>query len=384
MGGHPDNRTQAELLHDLLNEGSPNEQRHILARLTAIGEAEALDAVVDYLRDGHPSTAGAAFSTLRVLATKYIPRDRYSLTEAVIPFLTSQQWRERLSASRILNTHPNELAIDSLRNLVDEARQRVYDERHNRFSPRLLVAERTLWEGILALANCGRLSVMPDIDDMMTDPYLRPIATRALGVIGSETQRPRLDDLAEDEDVRVRDAAQWSLALMDERAAQFQIPPHEQPAPPPDRLSTITWAHRQLFASDDTLVQFLVVRFAVEHLLLDEFLAEGRTPIPCQIELREYDGPTPPTHEDNDLPTEARWVYHWQGPDLTPLEEGDAPACKSRVVITMPDMLMFDGEGTIAADCWFDSYLSRGWHYHIEYKQHGWTFAQTRQTWSST
>ncbi|MGF1505052.1 MAG: HEAT repeat domain-containing protein [Anaerolineae bacterium] len=401
MAGRPDTRTQDELLA-ALSTGSIQEQKEILERLAAIGEAEALDAVIELLRDAPEETEDEALQALRVLATKYVPTDRYALAEVVLPILESTDWPQRLAAARLVNTHPNELAVDPLRDLIEEARERVYTERNNRFSPRRILAERSLWEGVLALANCGKLNVLPEILALLDDPYMRPIAVRALGVIGSETERPHLEDLAEDEDFRVRDSAQWALGLMDERAAQFMLTPDQLPPPPPDRLNGLYWMHRQLRASSNELVQLLVVRIAIEHLLLDVFLVEGRNPLDCDIILREYEGHTPPDPEKNETEVMRVWHYQWNGPTLTPGEIPDPPPAPRRVQSTRPgvmhhsedetrritityprDLLSSAGEGLVTFDCQFDTHFGRGWIYQLTLGERDWSFARVRQTWSS-
>src|SRR5690554_6053761 len=216
----PDDRTQAELLYYLWH-GTQGEQERALERLSAVGEAEALDAVIDYLRDQPEVQSAAGLDALRVLANKYLPMERYSLTEALTPYLSAEDWEQRLVAVRLLNAYPNELAIDALQEVVDEARERVYEERRQKSSHTRALVERVLGESFMALANTGRLLVLPEILDMLEEPPLRVVATRALGVIGSETERLTLDELCEDDDPRVRDAAQWGLGLMDERAEQF-------------------------------------------------------------------------------------------------------------------------------------------------------------------
>src|SRR5574341_1450262 len=116
-----DDRTHAELLNDL-RYGSPQAQEEALARLAAVGEAEALDAVVNYLRDQPPGESGAGLDALRVLAYKYAPVDRYGLADALIPFLAADNWEHRLTSARLLSVHPNELATDALRDRSEERR----------------------------------------------------------------------------------------------------------------------------------------------------------------------------------------------------------------------------------------------------------------------
>ncbi len=381
----PDDRTQAELLYDL-EHGTPQEQQRALSRLTAVGQAEALDAVVDYLREQPPGKAKSGLDALRVLATKYLPLDRYGLAEVVTPFLDSRDWGQRLIAIRMLNTHPNELAVDPLRDLIDEAREKVYIEHGRQFSSARVLAERNLTEGIMALANCGRLMALPDILDILEDPALRPIAARALGIIGSETERLRLEDLIEDDNVHVRDAAQWALGQMDERIEQFTNPPSEFPEPPPDRLSPIYWAHRQLNASDDDLLQFLIVRVAIEHLMLDDLLSEGRIPETCLITLRGYHGDSPPSYKSEGPELVGAWQYYWNGPALRKLAKVPNPGRrpsgmlagrKASIIITYPIDLRRVRDGQVRFDCFFGTLMSRGWIYQIARKGQEWTFARS-------
>lgn len=386
-----DDRTQDELLNDL-RYGTPREQEAALARLAAIGEADALDAVIDYLREHAAEASRAGLDALRVLANKYLPEDRYSLAEALIPFLAAEDWEQRLIAVRLINTYPNELAIEPIRALIDEAREKIYAEQHVRLSPGRMLAERTLGEAIIALANSGRLLVLPDILEMLEDPSLRVVAARALGVIGSETERPRLEDLIEDDDPRVRDSAQWALALMDERMEQFLNPPPEFLEPPPDRLNPIYWAHRQLRASEDGLLQYLIVRIAIEHLILDTFVSEGRVPEQCLIIVRRYEGDTPPPYRFNDAPIIGIWEYRWQGP-LLRQREGPLPPNQPRfrypgdsaatITISYPEALEVADEGLVSFDCRFEPFFGRGWIYRVAWREEGWTFSVLRRTWAS-
>src|SRR5262249_48593736 len=146
---------------------------------------------------------------------------------------------------------------------------KIVAEQYSRFSAVKMAAERTLAESMMALASCGKLIALPDILGFMDESELRPLATRALGLIGSETERPRLEDLTEDEGIRVRDSGRWSLGLMDERIEMLTNPPAQPQEPPPDRMHPVYWAHRNLIASDDALLQFVIVRVAIEHLILD-------------------------------------------------------------------------------------------------------------------
>ena len=389
----PDDRTQAELLYYLWH-GTQGEQEKALERLAAVGEAEALDAVVEYLRDQPLGDSAAGLDALRVLANKYLPVERYALAEALIPYLAADKWEHRLIAVRLLNVYPNELAIEPLRSLVDEARDKVYEERQQRGSTARVVAERTLGEAIMALASCGRLLVLPEILDMLEEPALRIVATRALGVIGSETERLTLDELCEDGDPRVRDAAQWGLGLMDERAEQFMNPPDEIPEPPPDRLHPLYWVHRQLEATDDDLLQFLIVRVAIEHLILDQFLSEGRVPERCTITVRRYRGCTPPDRRKNDAELVGRWEYTWLGPSLARRDSAPGSAWNHRsdtsigrgssITINYPEDLPFDETGLVSFDCRFGPFAGQGWACTVSYSEGDcWTFSDERRTWSS-
>ena len=150
----PDDRTQAELLYFLWH-GTPGEQERALERLAAVGEAEALDAVIEYLCEQPEGGSVIALDALRVLANKYMPLERYSLAEALIPYLASDDWGSRLTAVRLLNAYPNELAIEPVRILIDEAFEKVYDEHLTRNSPERMLAERTLGEAIMAWQTAG-------------------------------------------------------------------------------------------------------------------------------------------------------------------------------------------------------------------------------------
>jgi len=394
----PDNRTQAELLDDL-RSGSLQEQEEALARLAAVGEAEALDAVVEYLCNQAESSRAPALEALRVLANKFMPVDRYGLAEALLPFLSSKDWSHRLMATRLFNAYPSELATEDVRKMVEEAWHKVtteYATKPRPTSPARLIVERTLAEGIVAMASCGRLSVLPQILDYLDDQNLRPIATRALGVIGSETERERLEDLIEDPDFRVRDSAQWALGHMDDRIEMLTNPPAHLLEPPPDRLHPVYWAHRQLHASDEPLLQFLIVRVAIEHLMLDAFLNEGRVPEECLITVRCYEGKTPPDFKLNRAEIVDVWQYHWHGPELKRLEDkatsqgkprtqrpGLPPRRGAGVTISYPTSLVFEGEGLVGFDCLFGPFFGRGWLYHITRQDDDWGFSLVRRTWAT-
>lgn len=381
-----DDRTQAELL-DHLRYGNEDEQERALERLAAVGEAEALDAVIEYLCENPAHATKSALDALRVLANKYTPVDRYSLAEALIPYLDAGDWEKRLNAARLLNAYPNELAVDSLRDLVCDARQRVYDERERRTAASRVLAERTLGEGIMALANSGRLLALPDILELLEDPALQIVATRALGVIGSETERMTLDELCEHPDPRVRDAAQWGLGLMDERAEQFMNPPAVPPEPPPDRLSPVYWAHRQLYADDDDLLQFLIVRVAIEHLMLDQYLGEGRVPERCTIMVRRYVGGELPERQQTAGEPVGMWEYNWYGPTLRRRKAPPRPGQSTRgrngtITIIYPEDLPYDGTGLVSFECRLGSFSGEGWIYRIDWREGEWAFARLRRLWS--
>ena len=382
-----DNRTQAELLHDL-QYGSPDEQEEALAQLAAVGEAEALDAVVNYLREQPYDAPESAIDTLRVLATKFMPADRYGLAEVLTPYLLAADWSQRLAAVRLFNAYPTELAIEPLRQVIDDAREKVYVERHQRSSPTRILAERTLAESIMALANSGRLLALEDMFHLMDDPALRVLATRGLGIIGSETERDHLDELCEDGDPRVRDAAQWALGLMDERAEQFLNPPLDPPEPPPDRLNPIYWAHRQLYAADDEVIQFLIVRIALEHLVLDQFLSDGRIPESCVITVQRHSDSFPPSDRDAEADVIGVWEYHWHGPTLEQrppgrARTGERPGLSASrtasITISYPDDLPFIENGLVSFQYRLAPFNNQRWVCHVTRGEDGWTFSsQTR------
>src|SRR6185503_14837731 len=170
----PEGKTQAELLNDLKN-GSPQEQEQAVIRLGAVGDAESLDAVVEFLRSQPDGARGPALDALRVLANKYMPLDRYGMAEAVIPFLSASEWSQRFMATRLLNTHPSELATGRLREVVQEAMDKVIAEQGMRFSTVKMLAERTLAESIMALASCGKLAALADIVRYIDNNELGPI-----------------------------------------------------------------------------------------------------------------------------------------------------------------------------------------------------------------
>jgi HEAT repeat protein len=389
----PEGKTQAELLNDLKN-GSPQEQEQAVIRLGAVGDAESLDAVVEFLRSQADGARGPALDTLRVLANKYMPLDRYGMAEAVIPFLSASEWSQRFMATRLLNTHPSELATGRLREVVQEAMDKVIAEQGTRFSTVKMLAERTLAESIMALASCGKLSALADIVRYLDNSELRPIAARALGMIGSETERDRLEDLTEDTDIRVRDSAQWALGLMDERIEMLTNPSAQPPEPPPDRMHPAYWAHRNLIASDDDLIQFLIVRLSIEHLILDPFFSDGRVPEECLITLRQYEGDTPPEFRFNRAEIVGLWQYQFQGPELGQVEKpasplpppafrpGSAANRGASITVTYPITLPQTGEGLVSFDCLF-GFFGRGWIYHVARQNEEWTFAQVRRTWAS-
>jgi hypothetical protein len=386
-----DHYNQAELLN-ILRTGSLREQQDALTRLAAVGEADALDAVVEYLRSGPRELRSLAMDTLRVLANKYLPQDRYGLAEAIIPSLAVEEWSQRLIATHLLYVFPNELATDDLRDLLLEARDKAAAEKSTRFSAGRMVIERTLAESILALASCGRLAVLPEMLDMLEDEMIRAVAVRGLGIIGSETERDRMEELAEDADSNVRDSAQWALGLMDERQEMFLNPPQDMPDLPPERLNPVYWVHRQLHASQDELKQFLVVRVAIEHLLLDLFLSENRVPEECTLIMRRHSGDTPPDFRFNRSEVVGAWQYQWAGPGLAALEPETIPNLPIRpgfpllrsphILISVPDTLEEQGSGLVGFDCLYGPYLGRGWVYQITRKEGEWMFTLLRRTWS--
>jgi HEAT repeat protein len=389
----PEDRTQEELLHDL-RHGSSEERESALLRLIAVGEAEALDAVIDFLQESPQNeSAKMGLDALRVLANKYTPLERYGLTEALIPFLGDRDWQKRLISVRLLNVYPNELAVEPIRMLVYEAREKIYREQHIASTSMRILTERTLSEAIMALANGGRLLVLPDILEMMEDPALRVVATRALGLIGSDTERPRLEDLIEDRDPRVRDAAQWALALMDERAEQFLNPPSEIPSPPPERLNPLYWAHRQLKACDDSLLHFLIVRIAIEHLILDRFVSDGNVPEWCTITVRRYLGDSPPNHRNNDAEIVGVWDYSFHGPRLRKRSRVNNNARTVRpkvssgrgaiITISYPESLPVTGWGLVSFDCQFQPFHGQGMIFKVYEQDEGWTFIQRQNTWAT-
>lgn len=396
----PDTRSQDQLLDDLY-DSHPMDRDRIMERLSAMGQADALDEIIHYVRENPDAVGKSGLNALRVLANKFTPSDRYSLAESLIPFLERRDWSQRLTAARLLNTHPNELATSPLRDLVTEAYDTLHQESQNRFSPRRLLAERLLNESVMALANCGRLSVLPEILDYAEEPFTRPIAARALGIIGDETEREYLEELAEDNDVRVRDSAQWALGLMDDRREMFMNPPMEIPEPPPERLHPIYWAHRQLDASDDDLLQFMVVRAALEHLLLDTYLGDGRVPEGCIIILREYEGETPPDYriQDDNAEIVHAWRYSWEGPTLSLLEElpqkpfppqpnfkmkrnERKAGWKPSIVVTYPKGLQYSQRGIVGFDSLLEVHAGRGWLYYINHDGEEWQFSRLKQVWS--
>jgi len=389
----PEDRTQEELLHDV-RYGSSEERESALSRLATVGEAEALDAVIDFLQKApQDESAEVGLDALRVLAHKFTPLERYGLTEALIPFLYDRDWQKRLISVRLLNAYPNELAIEPIRMLVYEAREKIYQEQHIASTATRILTERTLSEAIMALANGGRLLVLPDILEMMEEPALRVVATRSLGLIGSDTERARLEDLIEDRDPRVRDAAQWALALMDERAEQFLNPPSEIPAPPPGRLNPLYWAHRQLEACDDSLIQFLIVRIAIEHLILDRFVSDGNVPEWCTITVRRYLGDSPPNHRENDAEIIGVWDYSFHGPRLRRRSRVNSSVRTVRpktssgrgaiITISYPESLPVTDWGLVSYDCQFQPFHGQGMIFKVYEQNEGWTFIQRHNTWTT-
>jgi len=389
----PDGKTQADLLNDL-RHGSLREQEQALQRLGAVGDAESLDAVIDYIRSQPDAPGEAALDALRVLASKFMPLDRYGMAEAAMPYLSADNWNHRLVATRLLGTHPSELATARLRELVTESIDKILAEQQSRFSAVKMLAERTLGESMLALASCGKLAALPDMLGYMDEPELRPLATRGLGMIGSETERPRLEDLTEDPDIRVRDSAQWALGLMDERIEALTNPPAQPAEPPPDRIHPVYWAHRNLIASDDSLLQFLIVRVAIEHLILDAFFSDGRVPEGCLVTVRRYSGDTPPEFRFNRAEIVGVWQYAFQGPELfetekptsalpVPPRPGLPNSRLPGITITYPMSLTETGDGLVSFDCVFGPMFGRGWLYQVNRQDGAWTFHLSRRLWAS-
>jgi hypothetical protein len=331
---------------------------------------------------------------LQVLATKYIPTDRYSLTELLLPFLELDDWNRRLVVVRLLTIHPNELAVDPLREVIAEARAEVENARQRPSRP---FAEPTLnallGESILALAHCGHMSVLPDITEFLEDPMLRPVAVQALGIIGTDSDRPQLEDYAEDDDVRVRDAAQWSLGLMDDRLAQLMAGPEGWPEPPPGRLHPLYWMHRQLFASNDPLLQFLVIRIAIEHILLDRFHPERRVPRACIIVARRFPDEdalrAASSYEEGERV--GGWVYQGDGPVLRPYRGPERPgrqkgkknlpswaSFRPAIVIRYPATLEEKGHGLAYFERYIFPLRMPMWEYYLRREEDGWEFYCSR------
>jgi hypothetical protein len=385
----PDYRTQEELLHTL-EHGAPDEQDVALARLADVGDAEALDAVIAHLRARLPHISRAGLRVLEVLANKFAPIDRYSLTELLIPSLEMGDWNQRLAIVRLLATHPNELAVDNLRQLIAEVRQEI---ENTRLRPARPFAEPTLnallAEAILAMAHCGHMNVLPDITEFLEDPPLRPVAVQALGIIGTDSDRPQLEEYAEDDDVHVRDAAQWALGMMDDRLAQLMAGPEGWPEPPPDRLLPVYWTHRQLFATDDPLVQFLVTRIAIEHLLLDRFFFERRNPRMCVITARRFPDEealqaAPPREEGERV---GGWLYRGDIPSLEPYDGPDRPGPMRRekgapswvswrpsIVIRYPATLEGRGYGMVICERHLFPLPMPRWEYYLRREEDKWEF----------
>lgn len=387
----PEYRTQADLLYTLEN-GSPDEQDIALARLADVGDAEALDAVIDYLHSRLPDVSPMGLRVLRVLAHKYIPADRYALSEILIPFLGTGDWSQRLIAVRLLGTHPNELAIEPLRELIAEARDEIEDLRRQPSRPFAGPTLNTLLgEAVLALAHCGHMSIWPDVAEFIEDPLLRPVAVQALGIIGTETERDQLEEFAEDDETRVRDAAQWALGAMDGRLEQLMAGPDKWPEPPPDRLHPLYWMHRLLFVSEDSLLQFLVMRIAIEHILLDYFFGERRVPERCVIVARRF--------PDDDALLTARsyqdgervggWLYWRDGPSLDPYDGPERPtrpkggaaswaSWQPSIVIRYPATLQVAGYGRSIFDRYLFPLPMPGWEYYIRREDDEWLFYRYR------
>lgn len=388
-------KTQEEYIRDL-HHGSLTDQKKALQSLALIGDAEALDEVIRFLHE-NSEQASQALKTLNILAHKYFPDNRYDLADVVLPFLKSNSWFQRLTAVRILNTHPSELVVEPLREMIEEGFIRLTEEGKKRFSFSKNQIEITLMEAIIAIANCGKTSVLSEILTWLEDPVARAAATRGLGIIGAETERPRLLELAEDRDPRIRDAAQWSLALMDDREAQFNIPPDEAPEPPPDRLSPIYWSHRKLLEDEeDEIVRLMVVRIAIEHLILDTFINQGKALDTCHIILRAYEGNAPPEPGSTDSSQLVDvFFYQWQGPIVGRALDMNQKLPVPHMVFTQnnwpgptiaiyyPEDLLSRGEGLISTHLYFDPQYGRGALYQIMERDNKWIFALIKKTWST-
>ena len=385
----PKYRTQEDLLRALAN-GAPDEQDVALAHLADVGDAEALDAVVAYLGSKQSPVSQAGLRALLILASKYMPSDRYGLTELLAPFLGAGDWNRRLSVVRLLATHPNELAVEYLRRLIAEAREEIGRVRQRPMRPFAEPAlQAVIGETILAMAHCGMMSVLSDITEFMEDQALRPIAVQALGIIGTDSDRPQLEEYAEDDDVRVRDAAQWALGVMDDRLRQLMTGAEGWPEPPPDRLLPFYWAHRQLVASEDPLLQCLVVRIAVENILLDRFFAERRNPRACIIVARRF--------PDEDALRAAAsyqegervggWTYRGDGPALEPYDgpERQEPVKRGQglpswaswrpaIVIRYPATLEEEGYGVAFFERFLFPLPMPMWEYYLKRAGDKWEF----------
>jgi len=361
-----------------------------LAHLADAGDAETLDSVITYLGSSQSSLSQVGLRALLILASKYMPSDRYGLTELLAPFLETGDWNRRLAIVRVIATHPNELAVERLRHLIAEARDEIERVRHRPMRPFAEPAlQAVIGETILAMAHCGMMSVMADIAEFMEDPTLRPAAVQALGIVGTDSDRPQMEEYAEDDDVRVRDAAQWALGIMDDRLQQLMAGPEGWPEPPPDRLLPIYWAHRRLIASEDPLLQCLVTRIAIENVLLDRFFSERRTPRVCVVAARRFP-------DENALRAASSyqegervggWLYRGDGPALEPFDGPERPEPVKRgqglpswaswrptVVIRYPATLEEDGYGV----AFFERYLfplpMPMWEYYLKHVGDKWEF----------
>ncbi len=388
-------KTQEEFIHDL-RDGSATDQRKALESLALIGDADALDEIIHYLQR-NPDQTGQALKTLNVLAHKFFPDSRYDLADVVLPYLKASSWFQRLTAVRIFNTHPSELVVEPLHDLIDQGLTQLNEEEKKRFSFSKTQIEITLAEAITAIANCGKTTVLSDILAWLDNPLTRIAATRGLGIIGLETERPHLLELTEDRDPRVRDASQWALALMDDRQSQLDIPPDQVPEPPPDRLNPIYWSHRQLVASpDDEIIQVLVVRIAIEHLILDTFINQGRALDTCHIILREYASETPPEAGSTITSRQTGvYFYQWQGPVLgealntnpklpvphTFFTQSTWPG--PTIAIYYPEDLLSKGDGMIGTHLYFDPQYGRGAEYRLVERDGRWIFTLVKKTWTT-
>ena len=133
---------------------------------------------------------------------------------------------------------------------------------------------------------------------------------------------------------------------------------------------------------------------AIEHLVLDNFIGEGRIPEQCRVIVRSYQGSTPPGFKSEETETVGAWRYNWVGPRLRQVGIPDQPTADSshprrsrlrgaRIIITYPEKLSSEGEGRVGFDCLFGPSFSQGFLYHVAWRDGDWTFALVRDTWSN-